>query len=127
MLRRGLALVGAVCLVLSPGGGGLGRALAAIDVCGCNMGADCPMCKARRLREKREADASRNCPCRLQQASGGGQGLAADAPSFDPVDRLALAPMAVAERDRWRSVSARAPEGWAPRVPRRPPRALPAA
>jgi hypothetical protein len=119
MVRRGLALVGALSLVLSPGAVGLVRAFASLDACGCNMGSDCPMCRARRAKEKKDA----GCPCRWQKHAGAGEQITAEAPSLDPaclpglVIALDDGPLAVAPQAAVYHAS------WSPSVPHPPPRA----
>lgn len=118
MVRRGLALVGALSLVLSPGAVGLVRAFASLDTCGCNMGPDCPMCRARRAQEKKAAA----CPCRLQKTGTGGEQATTEALSLDPA---CLAGLVVALDDDPVGL----PQGgalfessWSPSVPHPPPR-----
>ncbi|MHB8419455.1 MAG: hypothetical protein ACYDCL_15375 [Myxococcales bacterium] len=119
MVRRGLALVGALSLVLSPGAVGLVRAFASLDTCGCNMGPDCPMCKARRANEKKEA----TCPCRWQRRGTGGERISAEAPSLEPACLPGLS-LALDESPLGVSLETAAFEpAWLPDVPHPPPRA----
>jgi hypothetical protein len=118
MVRRALALVGALSLVLSPGAVGLLRAFASLDTCGCNMGADCPMCKARRAHDKKNAD----CPCRLQQRAPPDEQAQSEAPSLDPACLAQLrTPPAPAPRE-WSSLPQAFVSSWSPQVPHPPPR-----
>jgi hypothetical protein len=119
MVRRALALLGALSLVLSPGAVGLLRAFASLDPCGCNMGADCPMCKARRAHDKKNA----NCPCRLQQQAPVDEQAQSEAPSLDPACLAELiVPPAVAPRE-WSNLPQTFLDSWSPQVPHPPPRA----
>ncbi len=119
MVRRALALFGALSLVLSPGAVGLLRAFASLDPCGCNMGADCPMCKARRAHDNKK---NANCPCRLQQHAPAEQ-VQSETP---PLDLACLgelvAPSAPAPRE-WSSLPQSLLTSWSPQVPHPPPRA----
>jgi hypothetical protein len=119
MVRRALALFGALSLVLSPGAVGLLRAFASLDACGCNMGADCPMCKARRAHEKKGA----GCPCQLQRQAPTGEQAQGEAPSPDPIAVAdVLTPPAAATRT-WASLPRAFLSSWFPPVETPPPRA----
>ncbi len=119
MVRRGLALVGALSLVLSPGAVGLVRAFASLDTCGCAMGPGCPMCKARRAHEKKEA----GCPCCWQRRGTGGAPLAAEMPALDPACLSGLAVPLVAAPAALPVDLAGLATSWLPDVPHGPPRA----
>src|SRR5580704_10494783 len=108
MVRRGLALVGALSLVLSPGAVGLVRAFASLDACGCNMGPDCPMCKARRAHEQKGA----SCPCRLQQQAPSGEQAQSEVPSLDPAVLADLLTAPVAAPSDWSSLPRKFLSSW---------------
>lgn len=119
MVRRALALVGALSLVLSPGAVGLLRAFDSLDPCGCHMGADCPMCKARRARDDKK---SAGCPCQLRQQSPVGEQVQSEAPSLDPACLVELVTSPAAAPREWSSLPQRFLTNWSPQVPHPPPR-----
>jgi hypothetical protein len=119
MVRRALALAGALSLVLSPGAVGLVRAFASLDACGCDMGPDCPMCKARRAHDKKNA----SCPCRLQRQAPTGEQAQSEAPSLDPACLAELLTPPVAAPSEWASLPLEFLSSWSPQVPHPPPRA----
>ncbi len=116
---RALALGGALALLVSPGGAGLGRLFASADACGCHLGAACPRCQARRAHE----GGRKPCPCGLEQQRAPSSPAPLSEASIDP---MCLGPALAIE------VVPRAPAFgtphaivavWSPAVPRRPPRA----
>lgn len=123
MVRRALALLGAFSLLLSPGAVGLLRAFASLDACGCNMGTDCPMCKARRAHERKNA----GCPCRLQRQAPAGEQARAQVPPLDPALLADLITQPLAAPRSWASLPREPLSHWVPAVEHPPPRAAPAA
>ncbi len=119
MVREGIALWTVLTLLLSPGAVGLARAFASLDTCGCNMGLNCPMCRARRAKERREA----RCPCRLQRGHAGDGHASTGTPDPDPVCTAGLAGPLTSGPSKVAGFAAPFPVGWMPDVPHPPPRA----